>query len=47
MIGGEMKPSELRKIRNELNSYHISTIYLKKIRNKRTYKVIIKEILEF
>lgn len=45
-IGGEMKVSELKKIQTEIKSYSILHFYMRRIRNKRSYKIILNIIFQ-
>lgn len=44
-IGGLVKPSELRKIQQEIKNYKILNFGLKRFQNKRSYQHIINKIL--
>lgn len=44
-LGGEMRPSELRAHAQKINNMKVRSFYLRAYRNKRTYRVIISEIL--
>jgi hypothetical protein len=45
-IGGIAKVSDLRKIQQEIRSYKIINFGLKRFQNKRSYKLILSNILK-
>ena len=44
-LGGEMRPSELRAHAQKINNMKIRSFFLRAYRNKRTYRVIVSELL--
>jgi hypothetical protein len=44
-IGGSMKPSELRVFQERLRSFRVSALFVRSLRNTRSYKLIVSTIL--